>query len=410
MRVGIEAINFYGGTTFIDIKTMFEARNLDMNRFSNLMMYKKSVGLPFEDPVSNGVNAAKPIIDQMTEDEKNRIELIVTSSESGIDFGKSMSTYIHDYLGLSRNCRMFEVKQACFGGTAALDTAVNFIVSQLSPGAKALVVATDVVYSTARGTYIEPSQGIGAIAMVVGENPEIFELDFGAVGYHSYEVMDTCRPLANLETGDADLSLLSYLDCLEYSFKKYAAKVEDADFLETFDYLAFHTPFAGMVKGGHRKMLRDLRHMNNKDIEADFEKRVLPSLSFCSEVGNVYSATVYLALCGLICNAELDGGKRIGLFSYGSGCSSMFFSGVVTNASREKLLKMRIRERLEKRHQLTMEEYDHILDVNAEWGFGIQNKVADVSMFSDIYENYYEGKKLLIIDKVEGFHRKYRWS
>ena len=56
------------------------------------------------------VNAAKPIIDRLTEAEKDRIELLITCSESGIDFGKSLSTYIHDYLGLNRNCRLFELK------------------------------------------------------------------------------------------------------------------------------------------------------------------------------------------------------------------------------------------------------------------------------------------------------------
>ncbi len=410
MAVGIEAINFYGGSAYIDIKTLFQERGLDLSRFNNLMMYKKSIGLPWEDPVTNGVNAAKPIIDSLTEEEKNSIELVVTSSESGLDFGKSMSTYIHDYLGLSKTCRLFEVKQACFGGTAAFGTAVEFVASHISPGAKALVIATDVVYSTARGTYIEPSQGIGAIAMLVGENPEILELDFGAIGYHSYEVMDTCRPLANLETGDADLSLLSYLDCLEYSYKKYAEKVEGADFATTFDYLAFHTPFAGMVKGGHRKMMRELYGMKTREIDADFQTRVVPSLSFCSEVGNVYSATVYLALAGIVANAEIDTDKRIGLFSYGSGCSSEFFSGIVTPDSKKKIQKMQIGERLASRYVLNMQEYDKILDINAEWGFGVQNKEADYSQLGSIYDNHFEGKNLLVIENIQGFHRKYRWS
>lgn len=71
MGVGIEAINAYGGATFLDVRTLFEARGLDLERFGNLMMEKKSVGLPCEDPVTNAVNAAKPIIDALSEDEKN---------------------------------------------------------------------------------------------------------------------------------------------------------------------------------------------------------------------------------------------------------------------------------------------------------------------------------------------------
>ena len=70
--------------------------------------------------------------------------MVVACSESGIDFGKSMSTYIQDYLGLSRNCRMFEIKQACYSGTAGLQMAFNLILSQTCPGAKALVIGTDI--------------------------------------------------------------------------------------------------------------------------------------------------------------------------------------------------------------------------------------------------------------------------
>src|SRR5204863_562178 len=113
-------------------------------RFENLLMKGKAVALPYEDPVTFGVNAAKPIVDAMSDEERNRIELLITCSESGIDFGKSMSTYIHDYLGLNRNCRLFEIKQACYSGTAGFQMAVNFILSQASPGAKALVIATDI--------------------------------------------------------------------------------------------------------------------------------------------------------------------------------------------------------------------------------------------------------------------------
>ncbi|MGZ8250096.1 hydroxymethylglutaryl-CoA synthase family protein, partial [Methylomagnum sp.] len=208
MTVGIEALNAYCGQTYLDIRTLFEARELSLKRFDNLMMNKKSVGLPCEDPVTNAVNAAKPILDALSPDEKDAIELVITASESGIDFGKSLSTYIHHHLGLSRTCRLFEVKQACYGGTAALQMAACFVAANPNPAVKALVIATDVAKGAAKMTYAEPSQGVAAVAMLVGRKPEILDLDLGANGYHSYEVMDTCRPEAEIETGDPDLSLM----------------------------------------------------------------------------------------------------------------------------------------------------------------------------------------------------------
>jgi hydroxymethylglutaryl-CoA synthase (EC 2.3.3.10) len=381
-----------------------------MERFDNLMMERKSVGLPCEDPVTNAVNAAKPILEGLSKDELDRIELVITSTESALDFGKSLSTYIHDHLGLSRRCRLFEVKQACYAGTAAFQMSVNSVVSNASPGAKALVIATDVARAALKKTYAEPSQGVAAIAMLVGQKPEVLKLDFGASGYYGYEVMDTCRPEAEIETGDPDLSLLSYLDCLEESYRAYEDRVEGADFQNTFDYLAFHTPFAGMVKGAHRNMMRKFKKVGQDDIEADFQRRVLPSLRYCTEVGNVYSASVYLALCGLIDHAEISGSKRVGLYSYGSGCSSEFYSGIVTSRSKEKLAKMQIGEKLKNRYELTMEEYDKLLDLNLEWMFGIKDKVVDISGFSEIYNNQIEGKGYLVLKEIKNYHREYSWS
>jgi polyketide biosynthesis 3-hydroxy-3-methylglutaryl-CoA synthase-like enzyme PksG len=414
MSIGIEAMNAYAGQASLDVRTLFEARALDLERFDNLMMQKKSVCLPCEDPVTYAVNAAKPIIDGLDESEKNRIELVITSTESGLDFGKSLSTYIHDYLGLSRRCRLFEVKQACYAGTAALQMAVSFVASQASPGAKALVVATDVLRGVTREkihSYAEPSAGVGSVAMLVSNKPEILELDFGANGYYGYEIMDTCRPDVGVETGDADLSLMAYLDCLEATYQAYADRVNGVDFETTFDYLAFHTPFAGMVKGAHRNLMRKNKPMPPNAIQADFERRLVPSLQYCVQVGNIFGGTVYLALCGLIDNAKIDGPKRVGLYSYGSGCSSEFYSGVVTPQSQQKLRKMEIQKSLSNRYPLTMEEYDRIFDLNHEWLFGVKEKVLDRSGFASIYDKQLKGKGLLVLKDIDAnYHRSYEWS
>jgi polyketide biosynthesis 3-hydroxy-3-methylglutaryl-CoA synthase-like enzyme PksG len=410
MNVGIEALNLYGGPAYLDVRTLFENRGLDLERFDNLMMHRKSVGLPCEDAVTNGVNAAKPVVDRLSPEDKNRIELVITATESGLDFGKSLSTYIHNYLGLSRDCRLFEVKQACYGGTAALQMAVCFIASQASPGAKALVIATDTARAAAKKTYAEPTQSVGAVAMLVSEKPEVLEIDLGATGHCSYEVMDTCRPLPEIELGDADLSLLSYLDCFENSFKNYQQRVEGVNFRDTFDYLAFHTPFAGMVKGAHRKIMRSNSGVSAELIEQDFQRRVGPSLSYCVQIGNIYSATVYMAVCGLIDTAPLDGYKRIGIFSYGSGCSSEFYSGLISPRSKQVLQQMNIAGQLNRRYELSFAEYDRIVDLNMEWVFGIQNKEVDLSEYSQVYRHFMEGRKYLVLKGVKDFHREYDWS
>ncbi len=410
MKVGIEAINFYSAQAFVRVKTIFQGRKLDLSRFDNLMMDSKSNALPCEDPVTMGVNAAKPILDQMCREDISKIELLITSTESGLDFGKAIATYVHKYLGLDHNCRLFEIKQACFGGTAAFHMACAYVASNVSPGAKALVIATDVSRAAVKYTYAETSQAAGAIAMLVSNQPDVFELDFGAHGNYSYEVNDTCRPLPDTETGDSDLSLLSYLDCLEGSYNTYLSKVEEIDYADTFDYLAFHTPFAGIVKGGHRKMMRDYSVYSPEAIEEDFKKRVEPSLKFCTRVGNVYSATLYLALCGVIDEVDINNIKRIGLFSYGSGCCSEFYSGVINPGSGKIIRAMNIEKMLDDRYELSMDEYDSLLDLNREWFFGIKDKEVDNKPYQHIYDKVLNGKERLVFKGVENYHRLYDWS
>ena len=222
--------------------------------------------------------------------------------------------------------------------------------------------------------------------------------------------MDTCRPLPELETGDPDLSVLAYLECVEATFRAYCERVEGADYASTFDFLGFHTPFAGMVKGAHRNAMRKFMKAPAAKIDADFQRRVAPSLSYCVEVGNVYSATLYLALCGLIDHAPLSRPSRVGMFSYGSGCSSEFYSGVITPESRRRLAGMRIAERLATRQYLDIDRYDRILDLNMEWIFGVQNEKIDHTPYRDLYDLQFAGRGLLVLKEVKGFHRTYEWS
>ncbi|MNS40796.1 Polyketide biosynthesis 3-hydroxy-3-methylglutaryl-ACP synthase PksG [compost metagenome] len=415
VSAGIEAINIFGGTAYLDVMQLVEHRNLDTARFENLLMKEKAVALPYEDPVTFGVNAAKPIVDSLTETEKNRIELLITCTESGIDFGKSLSTYIHHYLGLSRNCRLFEIKQACYSGTAGYQMAINFILSQASPGAKALVIASDISrFLAAEGgdalsedwSYSEPSAGAGAVAVLVGENPLVFQADVAANGYYGYEVMDTCRPVPDSEAGDADLSLMSYLDCCEQTYLEYKRRVPEADYRSTFHYLAFHTPFGGMVKGAHRTMMRKIAKAKNDEIEADFNERVKPGMIYCQRVGNIMGATLLLSLASTVDHARLDSPKRIGCFSYGSGCCSEFFSGVVTPQGLERQRKFGLQRGLDERYRLSLEEYDAIFKGNRTVRFGTRNLKLDHEWIPGITKG---SSGRLYLNEISEFHRKYVW-
>jgi polyketide biosynthesis 3-hydroxy-3-methylglutaryl-CoA synthase-like enzyme PksG len=410
VRAGIEAIGVYAGPAFVDVDRLFDHRGLAPDRLKNVGMRKKSVALPCEDAVTYGCNAAKPMIDRLTPAEKARIELVITCTESPIDFGKSLSTYIHDLLGLAPHCRVLEAKQACYSGAAALQLAASVVASGFSPGAKALVICADVARATSRGTYAEPTQASGGVAMLVSDQPRILEIDPGAVGNHTYEVMDVCRPLSNFETGSPDLSLLSYLDCLDRCFTSYCERVEDVDIEKTFDYFAFHTPFAGMIKGAHRRLMRKFSPLKPEAIEADFVRRVVPSLHYCVDIGNIYAGTVFAALIGLIAQTAPGSASRVGMFSYGSGCCSEFFSGCVPAGAREEIARMDLGGALNRRWRLSMQEYENLLDSNEEWQMGVENKDIDLRGFEPIYEHSFAGRGICKLDRINNYHREYSWS
>lgn len=414
--VGVEAMNFFAGTTFLDVEKLARHRNLDMSRFENLLMKQKSVALPYEDPITFAVNAAKPIVDALSPEEKDRIEMVITCSESGIDFSKSMSTYCHDLLGLNRNCRLFELKNACYSGVAGFQMGVNFILSQASPGAKALVIATDISrFMVEEGgdalsedwAFAEPTSGSGAVAMLISDKPYIFQVDVGANGYYGYEVMDTCRPSPDAEAGDADLSLLSYLDCCENAFLEYKKRVEGADYEKSFAYLAFHTPFGGMIKGAHRNIMRKVLKAKPQTIEEDFQRRVTPGLTFCQRVGNIMGATTMLSLASTIYNSKLNGPQRVGVFSYGSGCCSEFFSGVARPEGQGRLREMRLQEHLDNRVELSMAEYEELLKRSSAIKFGTRNMVMDSGFMAR--SRSAQGREVLFLKQIREFHREYEW-
>lgn len=411
IAAGIEAMNAFGGTAYLDVMRLAKHRQLDTSRFDNLLMKEKAVALPYEDPVTYAVNAARPLVDSLSEEEKDRIELLITCTESGIDFSKSLSPYVHHYLGLNRNCRLFELKGACYAGTAAFQMAINFILSQTSPGAKALVIGTDISRFTVLNAdffYAEPSLGAGAVASLIGERPAVFQADAGANGYYGYEVMDTCRPVPDSEVGDADLSLLSYLDCCENAFLEYQKRVVDADYRETFQYLTFHTPFGGMVKGAHRTMMRKMARAKPAEIEADFNERVMPGLNYCQRVGNIMGGTVFLSLASTIDQGRFDSPRRIGCFSYGSGCCSEFFSGIVTPQGQERQRAFNIGDHLNERYQLSMDEYETLLEGTNAVKFGTRNVKLDVELIPGVVASC-RGKQRLFLDEIREFHREYRW-
>jgi polyketide biosynthesis 3-hydroxy-3-methylglutaryl-CoA synthase-like enzyme PksG len=403
--VGIESAGVYCGVASVDVPALFRARGLDDKRMKNLMMRRKSVALPCEDVVTFAATAARPVLDALTEEERRSIELVVVGTESAVDFGRSASSFVHGLLGMDRSCRVFEVKQACYGGMAALVTACALIAASPRPGARALVIGADVT-NAVRDSYMEPSQGAGAVALLISRQPRIAVFDPGAYGCWSYDAGDGSRPVREQDIFDVDLSLLTYLDCLRHAWSDYASVVVGADVVGSFYRLAMHTPFPGMVKGAHRSLLRSLRQLTEDVIEEDFAERVTPSLVYPAEVGNIYGGTVLLALASVIDHTSAEG-YRAGMFSYGSGCASEFTSAVIPAGAREAMARARIREGLDSRADIAIEDYDQLFDATPAAG------TADAKLDPDAADELTGGKLSArggaVLTAIRGYRREYAW-
>src|ERR1041385_385308 len=89
----------------------------------------------------------------------------------------------------------------------------------------------------------------------------------------------------------SDASLFAYLDCLKHAFLGYRDRMEGADFAMTFDFLVMHTPFAGLVKAGHRKMMREFADASAGD-RAGLHATGPSGPCVCEQVGNLCSGAV----------------------------------------------------------------------------------------------------------------------
>lgn len=405
-HVGIESVGVYCGVASVDVPALFRARGLDDKRRANLMMRRRSVAMPCEDVVTFAATAARPVLDALTDAQRRSIELVVVGTESAVDWGRSVSSFVHGLLGMHASCRLFEVKQACYGGMAALQIACALIAASPRPDARALVIGADVA-SPMRGTYMEPSQGAGAVAVLVSRTPRIAVLEAGAYGCHSYDAGDGSRPVREQDVFDVDLSLLTYLDCLRHAWADYASVVADADIIRSFRRLAMHTPFPGMVKGAHRSLLRSLRQLPENGIDADFAERVLPSLTYPADVGNIYAGTVLLALASAI-DHTAEEGYRAGLFSYGSGCASEFCSALILPGARDRVAAAGIRAHLDARADLTVADYDQVIRHTPT--AGTEDAKLDPQAADAITDGRLSGRDSAVLTAIRGFRREYGWA
>src|SRR5262249_40042134 len=149
-------------------------RSVDPNKYtSGLGCQQMALCSDAESVVSLAVGAARRALNRW-DGSINDIGLLAVGTETAKDMSRPLSAWVAGELGPSRNIRSYEVKHACYGGTLALRQAFEWRESGAARSKAALVIASDVALY-AVGDPGEPTQGAGAVAMIV-ERPNIATL------------------------------------------------------------------------------------------------------------------------------------------------------------------------------------------------------------------------------------------
>ncbi len=156
---------------------------------------------------------------------------------------------------LSRHCEVPEVKHACLGGVYALKNAVRHCLLEDS---KAIVICSDLALY-ARGSSGEPTQGAGAVALLVERNPALASIDLRHTGGSSdYRITDFRKPLldgsrrprSNLHypVFNGRYSTYCYLDQVTNALNQLYSRrgVSPAQWLGSLSAIFFHRPYLRM--------------------------------------------------------------------------------------------------------------------------------------------------------------------
>jgi len=404
--VGIDALNVYGSTLSVDTVVIADARGLAAKEVEVTGFDLRSLTPPWEDVVTLAVNAARPLVELAGRD---AFELLIVATESGIDWGKPLSSYVHRHLRLGPRCRNVELKHACYAGTAAIQMATAWVRAGEAPGKKALVIMTDV----ARCHFGDPGEltaGSGAVAVVISAEPRILVIE-PVSGYSCREVYDVARPTTTGEWADPVLSLAAYLDLIEDAWASYRQATGITVAIdERFRYLLFHTPLVSLVQDAHRLLLEsDRADITRIDVRESFERMVRPALRHARELANIYSGSVYCLLAGLLDgDAPLEPATRIGICSYGSGSCAEIFGGLIAGTARDVVRRMGIGEHLASRAAVDFAQYERLAR-ETEAVHTSRDYDPDRRFVPGHFERSYATQERLVLLRIENYYRDYGW-
>jgi len=425
MVAGIDDIAIYIPRLYLDASDFAKARGLDPVKLERgLGIGQMAIVDTNQDPACLAANACLRVM-QKNKLTPDKIGRLYVATESAFDESKAMNSYVigmleqvygEDTFG---HCGGIECKFACVSGSYALYDNTNWIRAGEAEDKYALVVVSDIAKYDL-GSSGEVTQGAGAIAMLLNENPRLLSFDPKVTSTSIKNEYDFYRPFGK-ETPivHGQYSNLLYLIQVKNALIDYKRKVKETGLiklkegetiLDHVDYLNMHLPYSNMGKkalaylvrhewrdlprwkkiieeigmeepipkdprGTIESTLEDAEFMANDhqftklftstEIYAElYESKLASSLIASKMIGNLYTASLYLGFRSSLefeyqKGVDLEG-KRVGFCSYGSGASAMIFSGVIQPEYDQVVKDMNLEAELGPRTKLSLDEYEEL--------------------------------------------------
>ncbi|KAL2890532.1 Hydroxymethylglutaryl-CoA synthase [Ceratocystis lukuohia] len=401
-NIGIKAVEIYFPSQYV--------QQSELEKFDNVSTGKYTIGLgqtsmsfcdDREDIYSMALTVVSNLIKKNNID-VNNIGRLEVGTETLLDKSKSVKTVLMQLFGENTDIEGVDTVNACYGGTNAFFNTVNWVESSAWDGRDAIVVAGDIALY-AKGN-ARPTGGAGIVAMVVGPNAPIVA-EPGLRGTYMEHAYDFYKPdlASEYPYVDGHYSLTCYTKALDAAYRAYCkreAKQAAADAskptLDRFDYMCFHAPTCKLVQKSYARLLyheylanpesasfaevapelRDMdytKSLTDKAVEKTFmgltkkafQEKVSPGIQVATLCGNMYCGSVWGGLASLLSHVEPASfaGKRIGLFSYGSGLAASFMSFRVVGDVSPIAKALNLKNRLAERRAVAPETFDAMCEL-----------------------------------------------
>lgn len=167
---------------------------------------------------------------------------------------------------ISRSCEVPEFKHACLGGVYAMKGALRHLALD-GAGSQGIVVCADIA-EYARGSSGEPTQGAGAVAMLLEEEPKLAVVDLLNSGSASdYRIVDFRKPMLRFCGQDRSeshqvqdfpvfngkYSTTCYIDETIHALNDMYEKrhLNASEYLQSLQTVFMHRPYRRMPETGY---------------------------------------------------------------------------------------------------------------------------------------------------------------